>query len=474
MSDLDELLALLEAAQEDMKYNKIKYFTPDGWHLEMFEKGVTQKVRGVCASNRIGKSYSATFELCVHLTGLYPDWWKGHRFPTAIDAMALGSSWSQIMGQKAIHELIFGPLYDVGSGWLPKDAIIDTRGAGQLGAIGVAQIKHVSGGTSTLKMATYGQGDENLMGSALSFFVVDEDPNDAAIITQLVKRGWSIPNSRGLCVMTPESGLTPSVNMFWDKKGIYHSGLVHKTLFDSTLYTDKQKQDMLESIEPWARRFSIYGEPSAGTGAVFAGIMKDNIILPCPDIGENWLRLGSIDFGYRDDTAVLFVAYDPSTSIYYVYDEYVVNQVDIPEISPHIVSRQQKYIPLVYPPDGNAERGLGTTFCKLYEDNGVLLTNGIAANWLQDPSGKDRSISTGIMYIRSLMKDGKLFISPTCVGLLKEIDLYAYNDQGKFIDKNNHCIDSLRYNIMSLQKFGVSKNESTKTVQGYVPEESWI
>lgn len=472
---LDELLLLLEELEKETKYNKLKHFVPDGWHKDMFEAGKTERVRGVLSANRTGKSYAASAELAMHLTGLYPSWWNGHRFDRPIDAMALGSSWSQMMGQKAIHELFFGPAYDIGSGWIPKNCIVDTRGAGQLGAIGFAQIKHISGGISTLKMATYGQGDSNIMGSALSFFLVDEDPNDATIINQLIKRGWSIPDSRGLVVMTPEHGLTKSVEMFWDEKGLYHSGLIHRTLFDSTLYSEEQKQTMLNSIEPWARRFSIYGEPSAGAASVFQGIAADDITLPTPEIQRNWKRMSAIDFGKRDANVVTFIAWDPESDTYYLYDEVATEGKDAIEVAPLILPRQKGFIPMIAPADGSQERGTGVTLVQIYKESGVIVAPKHCANWNYDSEGKNRSISTGIAFMRKLMKEGRFFVSPKCQLFLKEFSLYSFDDNGKFVDKNNHAIDSCRYCITAISTFGISENDSKQNNNsgGFIPDDGW-
>ena len=48
------------------------------------------------AANRIGKTVSTCFETACHLTGLYPDWWQGHRFTSPITCMVAGEGWSQV------------------------------------------------------------------------------------------------------------------------------------------------------------------------------------------------------------------------------------------------------------------------------------------------------------------------------------------------------------------------------------------
>lgn len=471
--DLDELLELMDQLNSDIMYNKIKYFKPDTWQIKAIEKGKEVNVRGVICGNRLGKSYLSTYETSLHLTGLYPKDWSGYKFSKPINALALGQSWSQLMNPKALQELFLGPLSEPGTGWIPKDKMKNRKGAGTLGATAYVEVEHVSGGTSTLKFGTYQSGDETLMGSSLDFVLIDECPSDKTILPQVVKRTWD-SHGKVLCSFTPEKGLNETVAAFWNEDGIYHSGLIHATLFDSNLYTESEKEEMINSIPPWQRNFSIYGRPSAGHASVFQGINKTDIVMPTPDIQPHWKRLCSIDFGFRDPTAILFVALDTSTSTYYVYDEVGVTETDIPEIAPKIVSRQEKYIPMVYPADGLAERGLGTTFIKMYEECGVIVTDQKAANWNLDPTGKDRSISTGILHIRNLMKDRKLFISPRCTNLLREFDIYSYDDDGKFIDRDNHFIDSLRYNVMSLEKFGVSQIKKQNSSGGsYIPDEQW-
>ena len=124
---------------------------------------------------------------------------------------------------------------------------------------------------------------------------------------------------------------------------------------------------------------------------------------------------------------------------------------------------------MIYPADGDAERGVGTTYAQIYRNAGCILAPEQARNWELDPTGKDRTISPGIAFIRQLMLEGRLKISPTCVGLLKEMDQYSYDDNGKFIDKHNHFCDSLRYLIMGIKRFG--KSAPLKNTQKYKAEQ---
>ena len=156
---------------------------------------------------------------------------------------------------------------------------------------------------------------------------------------------------------------------------------------------------------------------------------------------SHWKRLAAIDFGMRDTNVVTFGAYDEETQIYYVYDEMLHTNTDAAIIALSVKTKQNGYIPMIYPADGDAERGVGTTYAQIYKNAGCILTNEQARNWELDKEGKDRTIGPGIAFIRQLMLEGRLKISPTCTGFLKEMDQYSYDDKGKFIDKNNHSVD---------------------------------
>src|SRR3974377_1063683 len=97
----EELLSLLENRETLIASNKLATFYPDTGpigrdlypkHLEFFSAGAKHRERLFCAANRIGKSSAGAYELTVHMTGLYPEWWTGKRFEQPISAWAAGAS----------------------------------------------------------------------------------------------------------------------------------------------------------------------------------------------------------------------------------------------------------------------------------------------------------------------------------------------------------------------------------------------
>ena len=91
----NKLQDLVFTVADDMKYNALKYFRPFEHQKKFFRTGSADR-RGILAANRVGKTVSTCFETAMHLTGLYPDWWEGHRFTRPITAMVAGEGWSQV------------------------------------------------------------------------------------------------------------------------------------------------------------------------------------------------------------------------------------------------------------------------------------------------------------------------------------------------------------------------------------------
>src|ERR1700681_2952521 len=50
-------------------------------HMDFFAAGAQHMERAFIAANRSGKSTCAGYEGTLHLTGRYPGWWVGRRFP---------------------------------------------------------------------------------------------------------------------------------------------------------------------------------------------------------------------------------------------------------------------------------------------------------------------------------------------------------------------------------------------------------
>ncbi len=86
------LLELLREQKERVKFNKKDHFNLYEWQQGLANSTTdAHQVLAMCA-NQIGKSTSGAYITACHLTGIYPDWWKGNRFDKPIYCWAAGVS----------------------------------------------------------------------------------------------------------------------------------------------------------------------------------------------------------------------------------------------------------------------------------------------------------------------------------------------------------------------------------------------
>jgi len=185
--------------------------------LELFRAGKLHKERLFMAGNRVGKTEAGGYEVCCHLTGLYPDWWEGKRFDRPIMGMAAGDTGQTT--RDVIQKKLLGGLWDSdewGTGIIPFDNL-DMKPMLKMGisnAYEEIRVKHVSGGYSTLKFRSYDQGRRIFQGFELDLFWPDEEiPQDVyeeGLVRTMTTKGIVI------LTFTPLNGLTELVMSFME------------------------------------------------------------------------------------------------------------------------------------------------------------------------------------------------------------------------------------------------------------------
>jgi len=175
-------LAAIRAERQRRKRRKIDTLFPSVGphrrelypkHLEFFRAGATHRERAFIAGNRCGKTIAGAYEVTLHLTGEYPEWWEGRRFACPTDIWAAGDT-NKTVRDIITHELL-GPPNARGTGMIPGDAIVDVSNArGVADSIDTVFVRHVSGGTSTLGFKSYSEGRANFQGTAKHVIWLDE------------------------------------------------------------------------------------------------------------------------------------------------------------------------------------------------------------------------------------------------------------------------------------------------------------
>ncbi len=171
------------------------------------------------AGNQLGKTLAGSFEMAMHLTGRYPDWWAGRRFDAPGRFWAAGET--RLSTRDTVQKMLVGdPEREEqwGTGAIPGDAILATfRAPSVANAIDTVSVAHVAGGASTLLFKSYEQGRAKWQGDTLNGVWFDEEPPIDIYIEGLTRT-----NATGGMVMltfTPLKGMSEVVRLFLQDEG---------------------------------------------------------------------------------------------------------------------------------------------------------------------------------------------------------------------------------------------------------------
>lgn len=448
---------------DDMRYNQLKYFRPFEHQLRFFETGNSER-RGILAANRIGKTVSTCFETAYHLTGLYPDWWTGHRFEGPITAMVAGEGWSQVA--LVLQNELLGTQdvklqENLGTGAIPRDCIIiDTMRNDGANCIGV-EIKHKSGGKSYLLFANYTQEVRQLQGFKLNLAVFDEQPPDD-FFSEIVTR-TATTQGKVLCSFTPLKGLNGLVSKFWNREEGYE--YIRVSWDDCPEYDPwgqafllKETRRQLErDYLPHEREARIAGKPVMGKGAVFQ--IKNWPTYKTGDIDfanmKSVYRVISLDLGLVNDKTVISLIYwEPYERIAYLHRQIVVQGIEeaVPtQYINHLLRPEVFGTPIVLPADANTSGRYTMSANSIRELFEQYELNVYEKPIMNPPDSQGRITnhkSYGINQMRQMLEVGTLMINENCTQFLSEAQNYYVDPQGRFSDPDD-CIDSCRYGILA-------------------------
>jgi PBSX family phage terminase large subunit len=169
-------------------------------------------------------------------------------------------------------------------------------------------------------------------------------------------------------------------------------------------------------------------------GLVYPEFDEDIHIVDPFVIPDSWLRFGGLDFGKSNPNAILSITLDPVDKIFYVYKEFYASETLLKTISIHLNNENLSYV-------------LADTQAAQL----IMELNQFYGNRNVKPA--DKTKDTGIVRLRGLLQEGRIkFFRGKTPHTLEEIGSYHYAapdangfNNDKTVDKNNHCMDALRY-----------------------------
>lgn len=404
--------------------------------MQFFVDGAAKRERVFLAANRIGKTVGAGTETAFHLTGIYPDWWPGHRFTKPIRALISGDthdSTRDILQLKMLGATTDRP-DKIGTGLIPGRLINSWVPRPHVkGAIEKAMIQHASGGESELWLRSYVQGRELFQGFELDLFWPDEEcPEDVYDEGQI-----RLMTSRGISMLTftPIRGLTPLVARLTDteNEGAEHRSVVMCSWDDVPHLDETMKREMLAKLPPHQRDARTKGIPALGSGAIYP-VAESEIVCDPFQIPDFWPRAYGMDVGWNT-TAAVWGAHDKDADIVYVYAEHYRGQSE-PSIHAAGIRAKGAWIQGAIDPAARARSQKdGEQLIQLYADLGLLLT----------PA--DNAVESGLFEVWERLSTGRLKIFRSCANVIAEYRLYRRDEKGRVVKERDHAMDALRYLI---------------------------
>lgn len=432
-------------------------------HKLFFDLGDTNRERVFMAANRAGKSTAGAYEVACHATGKYPSWWKGKRFTKPLEIWVAGKD--KTTTRDTIQVGLLGPLGAPGTGMIPADDIVRTWSMqGVPNGVELAQVRHVSGGYTTIGFKSYDRGVESFFGTARDVIWLDEEcPEDVygeCLLRTMTTGGIMITT------FTPKKGLTPLVLSLSRKsrfveserfiemeEGIENpSRVVVMAGWDDVPHLDAEaKKQILEGTPAMLRDAVAKGIPTFGEGNVYP-LGRTDIECDPFEIPKHYRRWYGMDVGWNF-TAAVFFAQDPDSKQIWITDVYKGERSE-PIIHAAGIKQKAKGWMLGAVDPGARQRNQqdGTQLMQIYRDLGLQI---IPAN---------NNVESGVGAVWELLSTGKLKVFKSLPSWFAEFMTYIY-ENGRIKKTNDHLMDATRYGIMTKDR--IAQVEPTiKTAAG--------
>lgn len=460
---LEQALDLIQELKTYEKTHKLEYYQAYGFQKDFHHAKGSGKFepvpsdlnktylavqRALMCANQVGKTFCGAMETAMHATGIYPDWWEGHRTVRAANIL-VGSNTNETARDICQKELFGDPTDEKawGTGAVPLDRIgAPARKPGVPNALDSVLVKHKNGGWSKINFRAYEQGPKKFMGHRYDVAWLDEEPPQE--IQSQVLRSMFSTNGFEYITFTPEEGVTEVVNGFVNepKPG---QCLIRAGWEDAPHMTKEMIQQKLESIPKHEREMRTKGIPLMGSGLVYP-VKEEDIVIDPFEIPRHWPRIAGLDIGWDHPTAGSWVAWDRDTDTIYIYDEYRETQARFAVVA-DAFNRRGDWIPIAWPHDGLVhDKKSGIPLADIYRDEYHMnmhpkpFSNPPEAG--RDEGTGGNGVDVGVMEILNRMETGTLKIFSNCTHTLEEMRMY-HRQNGKIVALRDDLMSSMRYAV---------------------------
>jgi phage terminase large subunit-like protein len=457
MNPVEQFARLQAGIIRKIETHKLEHYKPYPFQVKFHNAeghltpGELAHLKALICANQIGKTWCAGYETAMHLTGKYPEWWKGHRFWYPVDCVVAGVT--NDLTRDHPQKILLGDPDEgdraIGTGTVPIECIGKiTRKAGVPNAIDSVLIKSITGGWSKVQFKAYEMGFKKFMGKARDVTWFDEEP-PSDVLSQAVRSTFAKKKSVIMLTLTPEEGMTQVVAQLLNdiQKG---QAVVTATWDDAPHMTKEVRANKLASIPAHERDMRSKGTPLAGAGVIF-NIPDEKLLVDPFEISKHWRRIIGIDFGWDHPFGAAELAWDMDADVIYVVADYRESKA-LPAVHASVVNKWGEWIPVMWPHDGlNTEKGTGEALIDQYRLAHVNVWHEKATNPPApgDDEGKGgNSVEAPLLEMIERMHTGRWKVFKTCRNFIEEKRMYHRDLNMKIVKYADDVISAARYAYM--------------------------
>lgn len=200
---------------------------------------------------------------------------------------------------------------------------------------------------------------------------------------------------------------------------------------DNPEYDVAEYERAKRRLPTWKFKMLFDGQFTKPAGLIY----EDLKVCPRFEIPGSWLRFRGVDFGYNDPFACVWLAQDPDSGVFYVYQEFRRSEMSIDEV--FRIMRPERDV-------------------QSYGDPASKETLMTLKRWGIRMKQARKDVVAGLMLVIGLFRAGKLFIFDDLRRTIDEMNSYqwALDSSGEILEKpekkNDHLMDALRYALFSV------------------------
>ena len=459
---------ILDLGAKVIRQHALRYYEPYIKQREFHDNGGLPrgKIRAMIAANQVGKTQAGAFEDAVHLTGLYPPWWKGYRFTRPTSIWIAGPKQDKV--RDTTQEALFGTWKNpdaLGTGFIPKDAIpqrpVLARGVPGAYDVGVVRWKDKNGrldesALSSVKFMCYSEGVLAFASENIDVFHPDEEPPEDILSEARVR--LQVRDGIIYLTATPLLGNTTVIKVFNEQglvtqMGIYDAMRGHdpERPHLGHYLSREQVESILASFPAHERDARGFGIPMLGEGRVFLTDERELMVPPFENVPVHLSKIWGLDFGGAGSGshpfAAALLAWDRDYDIIFLLRALKLQGMTMLQHIPAI-REVAALVPVAWPHDGNEkDRASGIVIADQYKNPmpgmpGLLMLPE-HATW------EDGGFSTeaAVNELDDRCKTGRFKVVETETHFADEYRQY-HREKGLLVKKNDDVLSAIYKGLM--------------------------